>query len=43
MNMKEIEWEEDKGEVWLGYNDLVFLAKRHGVTQCSVVENCAKR
>lgn len=29
--LKALVWEDDKGKVWLGYNDPVWLAARHGV------------
>jgi uncharacterized protein (DUF302 family) len=35
-------WEDASGQVWLGYNDSEFLARRHGVLQCSAVENVKK-
>jgi uncharacterized protein (DUF302 family) len=40
--LKALVWEDASGQVWLGYNDPGFLAKRHGVTQCPVVENLRK-
>jgi len=32
-------WEDESGQVWLGYNDLDYLASRHGVPQCAAAEN----
>jgi len=29
--LKVLIWEDDKGQVWLGYNDPAWLAVRHGV------------
>jgi uncharacterized protein (DUF302 family) len=29
--LKALAWEDDKGQVWLAYNDPVWLAARHGV------------
>jgi uncharacterized protein (DUF302 family) len=29
--LKVLVWEDDKGQVWLGYNDPAWLAVRHGV------------
>ncbi len=29
--LKALAWEDDKGKVWLAYNDPVWLAARHGV------------
>ena len=36
--LKALVWEDASAQVWIGYNDLSFLAKRHGVTQCSATE-----
>ena len=36
--LKALVWEDASAQVWLGYNDPDYLAKRHGVTQCPVVE-----
>jgi len=30
--MKALAWEDEKGQVWLTYNDPAFIAKRHGIT-----------
>lgn len=40
--LKALVWEDASSQVWLGYNDPVFLAHRHGVAQCPVVENLRK-
>lgn len=40
--LKALAWEDDKGVVWLGYNDPVYLAKRHGAPQCAAAANMAK-
>ncbi len=40
--VKALVWEDSSGQVWLGYNDPEFLARRHGVSQCPVVENMRK-
>ncbi|NQD94268.1 DUF302 domain-containing protein [Pseudomonas sp. CrR25] len=37
--LKALAWEDSSSQVWLGYNDPVYLAKRHGVAQCPVAEN----
>ena len=34
--LKALVWEDAAGQVWLGYNDPAFLAKRHGVADCPV-------
>lgn len=40
--LKALVWEDASGQVWVGYNDPAFLAQRHGVSQCPVVENLKK-
>jgi uncharacterized protein (DUF302 family) len=30
--MKALAWEDEKGKVWLTYNDPSYLAKRHGIS-----------
>ena len=30
--MKALAWQDDKGQVWLTYNDPAYIAKRHGIT-----------
>jgi uncharacterized protein (DUF302 family) len=40
--LKALVWEDASGQVWLGYNDPSFLAKRHEAGQCPVVENLKK-
>ena len=40
--MKALVWEDASAQVWLGYNDPAFMAQRHGVAQCPVVENLRK-
>ena len=37
--LKALVWQDDKGQVWLGYNDPEFIAKRHGAGKCPVVGN----
>jgi len=32
--LKVLVWEDATGQVWLGYNDPLYLATRHGVSQC---------
>ncbi len=36
--LKALVWEDESGQVWLGYNDPVYLAQRHGVTECPAVD-----
>lgn len=40
--LKALVWEDATGQVWLGYNDPAFLAQRHAVAQCPVIENLRK-
>jgi uncharacterized protein (DUF302 family) len=40
--LKALVWEDANGNVWLGYNDPAFLAQRHAVADCPVVENMRK-
>jgi uncharacterized protein (DUF302 family) len=40
--LKALAWEDGSGQVWLAYNDPAFLARRHSVAQCPVVENLRK-
>ncbi len=40
--LKALVWEDANAQVWLGYNDPVFLAQRHKVPQCPVAENLRK-
>lgn len=35
--LKALVWEDASGQVWIGYNDPAYLAKRHGATQCPAV------
>ena len=40
--LKALVWEDASGQVWLGYNDPEFLAKRHRASQCPAVTNLKK-
>jgi uncharacterized protein (DUF302 family) len=40
--LKALVWQDERSQVWLGYNDPTFLAQRHGVASCPVVENLRK-
>lgn len=40
--LKALVWEDASSQVWIGYNDPVYLAKRHGVPKCAVAENLRK-
>lgn len=40
--LKALVWEDESGQVWVGYNDPTYIAARHEITQCPVVENIRK-
>lgn len=40
--LKALVWEDASAQVWVGYNDPVWIAKRHAVESCPVVGNMAK-
>lgn len=40
--LKALVWQDEAGQVWLGYNDPAYLAQRHGVPSCPVAANIAK-
>ena len=40
--LKALVWEGEDKQVWLGYNDPAWIAKRHGVATCPVVANLTK-
>ncbi len=40
--LKVLVWEDASAQVWFGYNDPAYLAQRHGVTDCPVVEKLRK-
>lgn len=40
--LKVLVWEDAAAQVWLGYNDPDFLAKRHGAANCPAVGNLRK-
>lgn len=37
--MKALAWEDENGDVWLGYNDPQFFANRHGIADRAEVVN----
>ncbi|MCB1910773.1 MAG: DUF302 domain-containing protein [Rhodocyclaceae bacterium] len=39
--LKVLVWEDAAGQVWLGYNDPAWIAKRHEVADCAVAGNIA--
>jgi uncharacterized protein (DUF302 family) len=40
--LKALVWEDEAGQAWLGYNDPLFLAQRHGAAQCPAVDRLSK-
>ena len=40
--LKALVWEDAASQVWVGYNDPVWIAKRHGAETCAVVPNLQK-
>jgi uncharacterized protein (DUF302 family) len=40
--LKALAWEDAQGQAWLGYNDPVWLATRHGAASCPAAENLKK-
>ena len=40
--LKALVWEDSAGQVWVGYNEPAYLARRHEAAQCPVVENLTK-
>ena len=40
--LKALVWEDAQGQVWLGYNDPAWLARRHGAPQCPAAEAIGK-
>ena len=40
--LKALVWEGAQGQVWLGYNDPAFVARRHDVAQCPAVNGMSK-
>lgn len=40
--LKALVWQDEQGQVWLGYNDPAWLATRHGAGKCPAVEGLSK-
>ena len=40
--LKVLVWQDASGQVWLGYNDPVYLAQRHDVESCPVAAKLQK-
>lgn len=36
--LRALVWEDAFGQVWLGYNDPAYIARRHSVSNCPVVK-----
>lgn len=39
---KMLVWEDDNGQVWIGFNDPAYLLQRHGVSTCPAAEGVRK-
>jgi uncharacterized protein (DUF302 family) len=40
--LKALVWQDESGQVWLGYNDPAYLTARHGVAQCPAAAGLRK-
>ena len=40
--LKALVWEDAQGQVWLGYNDPVWLVSRHGAAECPAAQAVGK-
>ena len=40
--LKALVWEDADKQVWIGYNDPEYIAKRHGVPECPVAKKLQK-
>ncbi len=40
--MKLLVWQDQSGQVLVGYNDIAYLARRHEIEDCPVVPNLSK-
>ena len=40
--LKALVWEDADGQVWFAYNDLPYLAQRHGIVACPGLANIGK-
>lgn len=40
--LKALVWQDESGQVWLGYNDPAYIAARHGVAQCPAAAGLSK-
>ena len=40
--LKALVWQDAERQVWLGYNNPEYIAKRHGAGDCPVINKLAK-
>lgn len=40
--LKALVWEDASAQVWLGYNDPLYLVERHGVAGCAAAQGLQK-
>lgn len=40
--LKALVWEDESRQIWVGYNDIGYVAQRHGAASCPVVESLKK-
>jgi len=40
--LKALVWEDASSQVWLGYNDPIYLARRHGIPHCPIAVKLSK-
>lgn len=40
--LKALAWQDEQGQVWLGYNDPAYLATRHSIASCPAVAPIGK-
>lgn len=40
--LKALAWQDEQGQVWLGYNDPAYLARRHEIANCPAVAPIGK-
>ncbi|HEY5604593.1 MAG TPA: hypothetical protein VIM41_15935, partial [Gammaproteobacteria bacterium] len=40
--LKVLVWQDEAGQVWLGYNDPAFIAGRHAVPECKAATGMGK-
>ena len=40
--LKALVWQDERGQIWLGYNEPSYLVARHGAASCPAAANLAK-